>query len=278
MTGQILLVKYHCLHSSCQVNCKNGELAMEEELFNELSASYEDKGVFKSPRGVCRMGFSQPFKVVSLGEMTENDEVSSETKTEAAKKTDGPVDILKEEHKTVLRNLDLIEEQIRRRDIDGLWISTSDVENEISLHSILKEEDVLFPLIADMPLSEGFIAIMKEDHRELLSLLDTFRHGVSEGDILDGIAYSVIANLRNHIKKEDSEFFEMVNRYLDKEGKKRLLEGMETADKSYKPIDPGERCAGAHAEDEILAERRRRIDEAELSIRDQLSNQCGSCH
>lgn len=277
MTEQIILVKYECQHPSCQVNCKKGELAMEESLLTQLSEPYEEKGIFKSPRGVCRMGFAQPFKVVSIRDMAAEEEMAAAA-GEMSGKGENPIDILMEEHKVVLKNLDLIEEQISKRDIDGLWLSTSNVENEIMLHSITKEEEVLFPLIKDMSLGEGLIAIVHEDHRELLSLLHTFRNGLREGNIYDGIAHSVIANLRSHIQKEDGEFFAMVDNYLDETGKKMLLAGMAAADKAYVPAEAGERCVVECCEDDILALKRKHIDEAALAIKDSVSNQCGSCH
>lgn len=277
MTEQILLVEYKCQHPSCQVNCKKGELAMEESLLAQLSEAYEEEGLFKSPRGVCRMGFAQPFKVVSLRDMAMEDETAVPV-GKTSGQGDNPIDILMEEHKAVLKNLDLIEEQISKRDIDGLWISTSKVENEIMLHSITKEEEVLFPLIRDMSLGEGLVAIVSEDHRELLSLLHTFRNGLREGNIYDGIAHSVVANLRSHIQKEDGEFFDMVDNYLDEAGKKLLMVGMVAADKAYKPAEPGERCVEECCEDDILAMKRKHIDEAVLAIKDSVSNQCGSCH
>ncbi len=281
MTEQMILVKYQCQHTSCQVNCKSGELMLDESYFNELSDVYEEKELFRSPRGVCRMGFNQPFKVVSISEIVEGDaEVMTEAEENAAilHKTTDPIEILKEEHNTVLKNLDRIEAQIQRRDVEGLWTTVADVENEIILHSILKEEEVLFPLIAAMPLGEGLTAIMMEDHRELLSLLNSLRTGLRKGDIFDGIAHSMVANLRSHIQKENGEFFDMVDNYLDSEGKVKLFEGMAKIQKVFVATPPGERCELAYDENDAEVLKRNLIEESILSIKDQLSNQCGSCH
>lgn len=281
MTEQIILVKYQCQHPSCQVNCKSGELVLDESYFNELSDVYEEKELFRSPRGVCRMGFNQPFKVVSISETVEGDaEVMTEAEEKAAilHRTTDPIEILKEEHNTVLKNLDSIEAQMQKRDVEGLWVTVSDVENEIMLHSIIKEEEVLFPLIAGMPLGEGLASIMMEDHRELLSLLNSLRTGLRKGEIFDGIAHSMIANLRSHIQKENGEFFAMVEEYLDTEAKQRLFEGMTKVEKAFLAIPPGERCVLAHDENDVEALKRNLIDESILAIKDQLSNQCGSCH
>lgn len=281
MTEQMLLVKYQCQHTSCQVNCKNGELMLDESFFNELSDAYEEKELFRSPRGVCRMGFNQPFKVVSISEAVEGDAeavTDADAKAASLQRTTDPIEILKEEHNIVLKNLDIIEAQMQRRDVEGLWTTVSAVENEIMLHSIFKEEEVLFPLIAGMQLSEGLAAIMREDHRELISLLNSLRTGLRKGEIFDGIAHSMIANLRSHIQKENGEFFDMVDNYLDAAGKKQLFEGMARIEKAFIATPPGERCELAYDENDIEVMKRKLIDESMLAIKDQLSNQCGSCH
>ena len=35
------------------------------------------------------------------------------------------------------------------------------------------------------------------------------------GEIIDGVINSMIVNLRNHIRKEDGEFFELIRGQLD---------------------------------------------------------------
>ena len=65
-----------------------------------------------------------------------------------------PLWMLSDEHQHVLAKLEVIEEQVRKRDIEGLWESTASVENDIILHAI-KEEEVLFPLINVFPWARG---------------------------------------------------------------------------------------------------------------------------
>ncbi len=239
MSEKILKIKYRCQHGSCQVFCKKGALTLEEDKFNELSDFYDEEGLFKSPRDACRMGFSQPFKVISVEEESLVEDSAEEEKVLS---TTDPIDILMTEHKVVIAKLDLVESQVKKRQLEDLWISTADLENEIMLHSIKKEEGALFPLLEErMPVSNVYMQIVQEDHKEFISLLHSFRCGLQEDEILDGIINSVIINLRNHIRKEDDEFFAMVNDDLTDEDKKVLLDRMQKMDATHVPAEVGDR-------------------------------------
>lgn len=279
---KLLAIKYRCQHPSCQIkSCREGLIEIEEELFDQLKGSYpEDEGLIKSPRGLCRMGFPQPLQILSInrggvaGEHAEAGGIAEVTE----KSGPDPIEILKAEHLSVLRNLDRIEEQICKRDIEGLWKTTAEVEDEITLHSIEKEELVLLPLLEkSYPSGASEVAIIKEDHRELMALLHSFRTGLREGDILDSVAYSMIVNLRNHIRKEDEEFFDSVDRHLDREGKEQLLEGMAKVEESHVPIKAGDRCEEPHHEDETASLERERFNEA-LTAAKKASKDDGCCH
>lgn len=282
MTEQVLEIKYKCLHESCQIKgCREGVLTLDEAIFNQLSALFEDKTLFKSPRGMCRLGFPQTLKVINIsksGSAMVEGEVGEGVETVIEKKGVDPIDILMEEHKVVLKRLELIEEQIRKRDLEGLWITTADVENDIILHSIEKEEGVLFPLLkASSPLIEGAISIIQEEHRELIALIDSIRSTLKEGDIIDSVIYSAIANLRSHIGKEDNEFFEMVNDYLDTAGKMQLLQGMAKAEKSHIVIQAGDRIKELSSEKDASSSERERFNEALLAARKSAKDD-GCCH
>ncbi len=268
-----LHIKYKCMHPSCVVNCRDGDIDVEEEYFKELAAAYEGEDVFKSPQGICRMGFPQKFKVVSLekgsasGELPAPDQVVHETKPNAGSTrgagSDDPIEILMAEHKLVLKTLDEIEAQVRRRDVEALWVLTAELINEVTLHSLKKEEEVLFPLIGDLiPFAEGLIAIVKEDHAEFMNLLCSFRLGLEVGDITDGIINSTIVNLRNHIRKENEEFFPLVSSRLDTDIKKRILEGMQKLDESFVPMKTGEISIEKAKQTEAAKKRRLFEDEA----------------
>ncbi|OGW15506.1 MAG: hypothetical protein A2035_01495 [Nitrospirae bacterium GWA2_42_11] len=278
MAEQKIEIRYKCLHQSCQIKgCREGVLSMDEALFNQLAASYEDRTHLKTPRGYCRLGFPQTLKVLELRRAGHEDDVQPGENT-IEKGGPDPIEILKGEHQIVLKKLDLIEQQVRSRDIDGLWISTAEVEDGIHHHSIEKEEFVLFPLLEKVsPYSASEIAIMKEDHRELIALLDSFRNGLKEGDINDSISNSILSNLRNHIAKEDNEFFDSVIKVLDAEGKKILLDGMVKADESHVVIEAGDRFQEAAIENDSDSDDRERFNEALLAAK-KASKDDECCH
>ena len=158
-----------------------------------------------------------------------------------------PVSILKGEHQRVLRRLDLIEDQILRRDINGLWTALAEVENDIVLHSIRKEEGVLFPFLTKLdPVNDKYIEIMKEDHRELIVLLHSVRYSLCDDEIPDNVLRSALSNLRSHISKEDEEFFDMIDECLDADSRRFLIEEMERAGNAHVVIEAGVRTKGIH--------------------------------
>jgi hemerythrin-like domain-containing protein len=281
MSEKKVRVTYRCLHPSCVVFCREGILTMDEELFNDLLASAEGDDVFRSPRNTCRLGFSQNFKVEGI-ESIEGERPSAEQveKHEPSLESDNPLEILAAEHRNVLKKLEEIELQLRRRDVEGLWVSTAELENDITLHSVQKEETVLFPMVKDMlPLAEGLIAMVQEDHREFMTLLFSFRNALVDGDILDGLARSIIVNLRSHIRKEDEEFFYLLDRYIDAETRKRLLDGRKTLDEAFVPTEAGDRAEAKHRS---TARERSHFDEAASAARDarlaDAASGGGCCH
>ena len=238
-----LRIKYKCQHPDCQIkNCRTGEIDIDEMEFTELSSSAGDKTLFKSPRGICRLGFAQTFKALEVRNVSD---ISEEADIEKDAEEINPVSILREEHQRVLRRLDIIEDMIPRRDINGLWISLAEVENDIVLHSIRKEEGILFPLLIKLdPMNEKYIEIIKEDHRELMVLLHAVRNAMCEDEIPDNVLRSALSNLRSHISKEDEEFFYIIEECLDSESRRILIEGMDRAEKSHVVITAGERTSG----------------------------------
>ncbi len=238
MSEKILEVTYQCLHSSCVVNCKNGELFMPEDLL-EASTSM-DKTIFKSPKGFCRLGFSQPFKAIDVKEAEDADEDAGQD--ECLDAASDPIAALKDEHNKVLKRVEAVEAHLDERDIEGLWVSTRDLENILNLHSGIKEEEVLFPALKGLvPFGEGLVACINEDHREIVSLVYSFREALTDGNINDKIIGSAIVALRSHIRKEDNEFYEFIKKYINKEMKKAIMAEMEQAEKAFVPQEPGER-------------------------------------
>jgi len=219
MSDTRLEIRYRCMHPSCVVNCREGVIALDEEYFKDLSSQYEEEDMFRSPKGFCRLGFSQPYKVLTLETIVEEEPEELDPELEDA----DPIGLLMAEH----------------RDILGM-LYTAEVENVLMIHSGLKEEEVLFPAIKSvMELSDVLVTIIKEDHREILSLLHNFRTALQEGDLIDGCIRSMIVSLRSHIRKENYEFFDIVDKGIPAELKLSILKGMEEVEKQYEPIVPG---------------------------------------
>ncbi len=235
MSKHEIKVKYKCLHPSCQVFCKRGELTLEKSQFDELLTAFDEEEKFRSPREVCKLGFAQPFKAVSVVEVSTEDAVIPEKDSGNGVAID-PIELLMKEHQEVLKELEIVEDQVRTRDIDALWESTAVLQNSIILHSIKKEEEVLFPFVLKKASQEvTFLQIIHEDHKEFLSLLHSFRAGLHDNEILDGIVNSLIVNLRNHIRKEDDEFFKMIDWHFTAEDRNSLVEQMNEVDNEFVP-------------------------------------------
>ena len=71
-----------------------------------------------------------------------------------------------------------------------------------------------------VPFGEGLVACINEDHREIVSLVHSFREALTDGNINDSSKSSAIVALRSHIRKEDNEFYEFIKKYINNEMKK----------------------------------------------------------
>lgn len=266
MTGKKVRVTYKCLHPSCVVYCREGILTMDEEIFKDLLAANDQKNVFKSPRGACRLGYSQGFRADNVDTHGVAEASEGREKRMPSLTSENPLEVLIAEHMKVSATLDEIEECLRKRDLDGLWKATADLENEIVLHSLQKEELLLFPRIHNLiPLAEGLITIVQEDHREFTTLLMSFRGALVDGDILDGLATSIIVNLRNHIKKENDEFFPLLEDHLDLKTRQVIIKEMREMDAAFTPKVPGKRT---DAKELSTAKSRYHFDDMASAARD----------
>lgn len=270
--SKMVEVKYRCMHPSCVVNCREGVIGIDESLLNDLSVNGDEEGLFKSPPGICRLGFSQTYKILSKADIDEAASKEFDVLPE-----NNPIALLVTEHKTILKRLSVVEEQLAKRDIDALWQSTVDIENELNLHSGKKEEEVVLPALCNlMPLAETLVAIIKEDHREILSLLHAFRDALIDGEIIDGLLKSMIVSLKGHIRKEDNEFFEIVDRHLDEASCAELIEGMKKIEAEFVPAVAGDRKKLA-LERRASKANREHIEEAFKALRETELDSC-NCH
>ncbi|CAG1065880.1 hypothetical protein BAC1_01472 [uncultured bacterium] len=260
MAPQLLEIMYKCMHNSCYVNCREGILTVEEGRFKELS-SKDEEGVFKSPRGICRMGFSQNFQVVKMQHLGSG--VPFDQGTSQLDPSENPLIILVEEHKAINARLEKIEEHLKKRDLDALWVATRELENDLVLHSGIKEEEVLFGLTQGLlPFGETLQDIIKEEHREIITLLHNFREALEIGELNDGIIDSVIVSLRGHIRKEDQEFFEIIDKCLNDEIRLNITAGMKAVEEKFVRVEAGVRKMNVkqlskqeHYHDQVMAMR-----------------------
>lgn len=275
MSEKVLKIKYRCQHPSCVVYCKEGVVSLSESLFAKLSSFYEQEKVFKSPKDACRMGFSQPFEVLDITEQRDENlavqEQIAQPKVDPGSAAD-PIGALITEHKKVLEKMERVEEHLVKRDIDGLWVSTADLDNILHLHGGIKEEEILFPALRGLvPFGEGLVACINEDHREIVSLVYSFREALRDGNINDKIIGSALVALKSHIRKEDNEFFEFVKKYINDEMRQAIMLKMELADKTFAPQEPG-KCLP----DEQKAIERAKFHEKTLESREIACDTC--CH
>ncbi|HAO93520.1 MAG: hypothetical protein A2X99_11295 [Deltaproteobacteria bacterium GWB2_55_19] len=266
MSNLKIEIKYRCTQGTCCANCREGTIAVYEDLFKELKAAYDDPELFRSPKGFCKLGFSRPFKVRELVRIAPESNGAEEQWLDE----NDPIGTLILEHRQIIRKFEEVEEQVKRRDIKALWVSTYELANAIHLHSGLKEEEVLFPAMRGVvAFGESLTEIIKEEHREIMSLLSNFRNALEEETILDGIITSMIVSLKGHIRKEDQEFFEMVDKCLDKAMRRDLAEGMRKIEAEFTPVPIAEMVKRVNEE-------RGAFNEEIIALRE-LTHQ-GCCH
>lgn len=270
-------IKYRCLHPSCVVNCREGVIALDEETYRKLKAYYEDETTFRSPRGYCRLGFSQPYKAVEISEYAQGGDAQAQDPGERG--VEDPIALLMDEHQVILQKLDKVDAHMRKRDVDGLWAATRDLENAINIHSLHKEEHVLFPIIGTVvPLGDGLVAIMKEDHRELMGLLHKFRISLVNDEIQDGIATSIIVNLRTHIRKEDKEFFSLINKHLTDDLRRSLVRDFKESVAKYVVLDVEDRLKAREELADVTKARAEFDREASEAVEMARASASGCCH
>ena len=120
-----------------------------------------------------------------------------------------------------------------------------------------------------------FLQIIHEDHKEVLSLLHSFRAGLQDNEILDGIVNSLIVNLKNHIRKEDDEFFKMIDWHFTAEDRNSLVEQMNKIDDEFVPEKVGDRSEKI---DSPYLENRKKLDSEIANAKHGSITDDWSCH
>lgn len=147
-----------------------------------------------------------------------------------------PTDILREEHRVILRALELLETAARRLDCgaplpDG-WLAqlVAWLRGFADRNHHAKEETALFPAMvkAGVPSMGGPIGIMLEEHERGRGLI----HGLEAVDpsVQATAAREYVAMLREHIEKENGVLFPLADAVLDETARRavgRELESLE---------------------------------------------------
>jgi hemerythrin-like domain-containing protein len=167
-----------------------------------------------------------------------------------------PVDVLSQEHQTILSVLGAMDVELQQ--LHGgaairtpFWQSALDfLEHYADRCHHGKEEQLLFVELerAGLPAQLGPTACMRSEHEQGRQGLAQMARAVKAGDrkALADVAGGYVTLLREHIGKEDHVLFPMARSMLDHEAVQRLHAGFERVEH----VDMG---AGAHLRYEELA-------------------------
>jgi hemerythrin-like domain-containing protein len=156
-----------------------------------------------------------------------------------------PTDVLRDEHRVILRALDLLETAAARlaggegwwREIIG-WLRAFADRNH---HA--KEEASLFPAMvkAGVPSEGGPIGVMLEEHERGRALVAAME--ASEPAARAATARAYVALLREHINKENEVLFPLADAILDEAAQGALQREFEAVE-----AEQGRNASIAHAE------------------------------
>ena len=152
-------------------------------------------------------------------------------------------EVLRKEHKGILKMLDVTEEVARRVDA-GQQVAPEALANLLEFFRLFadrchhgKEEDLLFPRLQErgMPRAGGPIGVMLAEHEEGRALVkqmaeaaEAYQAGKTEAaSRWVAAAQGYCELLRGHIDKENNGLFVMAERMLSPEEQGELAEGFE---------------------------------------------------
>lgn len=144
-------------------------------------------------------------------------------------------DLLSQEHKVILRALDVLDEMAERVE-DDQPVDAGDVETLLrflrtfadDLHQN-KEESALFPeLLRTSAATQPALRHMLFEHDQERSLVEGLEDSLrtKKGAEFSYFAGRLTDLLRNHIRKEDSILFDIVDRSLSTEQDERVTSGL----------------------------------------------------
>ena len=160
-----------------------------------------------------------------------------------------PTGILREEHRVILRALELLERAAGRLDrgapLPEGWLAelVAWLRGFADRNHHAKEETALFPAMvkAGVPSFGGPIGVMLEEHERGRSLI----HGLEVGDLAAraAAAREYVAMLRDHIDKENGVLFPLADAVLDEAMQRVVAREFESVE-----AEQGRQASIAHAE------------------------------
>lgn len=156
-------------------------------------------------------------------------------------------ELLREDHKAVLRKLDGLGAAIAKLDSSPDLSSLNEYgrffKKEIWAH-FAKEEEALFPEIEKfLPREGGPTGVMLMEHNDLRKANERFQAAlgclnedlkdIKAKDTIRKEGSAIIYVLRGHIDKENNILFMMADMHLDSQQNKRVLELFQKIDQKY---------------------------------------------
>ena len=158
-----------------------------------------------------------------------------------------PTQILRDEHRVILRCLELLETAAGRAVPAGWWeqaIRWLRAFADVNHHA--KEERYLFPALAKagVPADGGPVEVMLQEHVQGRGLIETMSGGdpARRADA----ARRYVQLLRDHIDKENGVLFPLTDAVLDAGAQQALARDFETVE-----AEQGRDASIAHAEAEV---------------------------
>lgn len=165
-----------------------------------------------------------------------------------------PTEELRNEHRAILRVLDILQSVAARLETPSEPVEAEDLAQMVEFIRVFadqchhgKEEDLLFPAMeaAGIPREGGPIGVMLEEHnigRQYVRGMAEAVNGYRTGEPHAGHAFAQNAKayrdlLSQHINKEDNILYMMADMHLEPETEKELLQAFERVEQER--IGPG---------------------------------------
>jgi hemerythrin-like domain-containing protein len=142
-----------------------------------------------------------------------------------------PTDVLRDEHRVILRALDLLERAAAASVPDGWWTTAvAWLRTFADRNHHAKEEAALFPAMikAGVPSDGGPISVMLEEHAQGRTLVAAIAAG--SGVARPSACRTYVALLRAHIDKENEIVFPLADAVLDEQAVTALRREFDAAE------------------------------------------------